>query len=55
MVREARHLLWAFKLLESAEKRWRKLNAPQLVELVYAGVRFEDGVERKSTAERDAA
>ncbi len=48
-------LAMAFKLLESAAKRWRKLNAPHLVELVYAGVRFEDGLERKSTAERDAA
>jgi putative transposase len=48
-------LALAFKLLESAEKRWRKLNAPHLVELVCAGVRFEDGVRTKSTAERDAA
>jgi transposase-like protein len=48
-------LAMAFKLFESAEKRWRKLKAPQLVELVYAGVRFEDGVEKKSTAESDAA
>jgi transposase-like protein len=48
-------LAMAFKLLESAEKRWRKLQAPHLVELIYAGVRFEDGVERNSTAERDAA
>ncbi len=45
----------AFKLIESAEKRWRRLNAPHLVELVYAGIRFEDGIERKSTAERYAA
>jgi transposase-like protein len=45
----------AFKLIESAEKRWRRLNAPHLVELIHAGVRFEDGVERKSTAERYAA
>jgi transposase-like protein len=41
--------------IESAEKRWRKLNAPHLVELVYTGVRFEDGNQTKSTPERHAA
>ena len=48
-------LAMAFKLIESAEKRWRRLNASHLVELVHAGVRFEDGIESKSTAERYAA
>lgn len=48
-------LAMGFKLIESAEKRWRRLKAPHLVELVYAGIRFEDGIERKSTAERYAA
>ena len=33
----------AFKLLLSAEKRWRKVNAPHLVALVRAGVKFPDG------------
>ena len=38
----------AFKLIESAEKRWRVVNAPHLVALVRAGARFEKGklVER---------
>jgi transposase-like protein len=38
----------AFKLIESAQHRWRAVNAPQLVALVRAGARFERGklVER---------
>jgi putative transposase len=36
-------LAMAFKLLLAAEKRWRKINAPHLVALVQAGVRFPDG------------
>jgi hypothetical protein len=33
----------AFKLLLTAEKRWRRVNAPHLVALVKAGVEFPDG------------
>jgi transposase-like protein len=38
----------AFKLIESAQARWRTVNAPHLVALVRAGARFENGklVER---------
>jgi transposase-like protein len=38
----------AFKLIESAQQRWRAVNAPHLVALVRAGARFEKGklVER---------
>jgi transposase-like protein len=36
-------LAMAFTLLLSAEKRWRKVNAPHLVALVKAGVKFPDG------------
>ena len=38
----------AFKLIESAQTRWRMVNAPHLVALVRAGARFEKGklVER---------
>jgi putative transposase len=38
----------AFKLIESAQARWRAVNAPHLVPLVRAGARFEKGklVER---------
>lgn len=36
-------LAMAFKLMLSAEKRWRRLNAPHLVALVRAGVKFPNG------------
>ncbi|MDQ3221997.1 MAG: IS256 family transposase [Gemmatimonadota bacterium] len=34
----------AFKLIESAQARWRAVNAPHLVALVRAGARFDKGV-----------
>jgi putative transposase len=37
-------LTMAFKLLESAATHWRKVNAPELVTLVRAGVQFTDGI-----------
>jgi hypothetical protein len=33
----------AFKLIESAQARWRKVNAPELVALVRAGAVFHKG------------
>jgi putative transposase len=51
-------LTMAFKLLQMAERRWRRLNAPHLVAQVRAGVRFHDGirVERAdATAETQIA
>jgi putative transposase len=47
-------LAMVFKLVESAQQRWRAVNAPHLVALVCAGARFERGqlVERP---EADAA
>jgi transposase-like protein len=36
-------LAMAFKLLLAAEKHWRRINAPHLVALVQAGVKFPDG------------
>jgi len=48
----------AFKLLEMAEQRWRRLNGAHLLPLVRAGVRFVDGmhIERQEKKERkDAA
>ena len=49
----------AFKLIESAQHRWRAVNAPHLVFLVRAGARFENGklVERpdESGGEQQAA
>jgi hypothetical protein len=37
-------LAMAYKLTESAQTRWRAVNAPHLVALVRAGVKFEKGV-----------
>jgi putative transposase len=41
-----------FKLIESAQERWRAVNAPHLVALVRAGGHFERGllVERADAA-----
>jgi putative transposase len=36
-------LALAFKLVEGAQRRWRKINAPHRVRLVREGVRFKDG------------
>ena len=36
-------LAMAYKLIESAQTRWRAVNAPELVALVRAGVVFERG------------
>jgi transposase-like protein len=36
-------LAMAFKLIESAQHRWRMVNAPQLVALVRAGATFVNG------------
>jgi hypothetical protein len=33
----------AYKLIESAQTQWRAVNAPHLVALVRAGVKFEKG------------
>jgi transposase-like protein len=37
-------LAMAYKLIEQAQTRWRAVNAPELVALVRAGVKFEKGV-----------
>ncbi|GAA3786660.1 IS256 family transposase [Sphaerisporangium flaviroseum] len=44
-------LAMVFKLVESAQQRWRAVNAPHLVALVRTGARFEAGrlVERPET------
>jgi hypothetical protein len=41
----AKGLLMAFKLLEMAQKRWRRINAAHLIPLVRAGVGFTDGAQ----------
>ena len=34
----------AYKLITTAQGRWRKINAPHLLEFVREGVRFKDGI-----------
>ena len=46
-------LTMAFKLLEMAQQRWRKLNAPQLLPLVLAGARFRDGMQETDREKTD--
>jgi putative transposase len=50
-------LAMAFKLLESAQDRWRAVNGPHLVALVRAGARFDKGVmvERPDEVQEVAA
>jgi hypothetical protein len=47
----------AFKLLESAQDRWRAVNGSHLVALVRAGARFDKGVivERPDDVQEVAA
>jgi transposase-like protein len=46
-------LAMAFKLIEAAQARWRTVNAPHLVALVRAGVKFEKGVMVERIKEQD--
>jgi transposase-like protein len=46
-------LAMAYKLIESAQARWRAVNAPHLVALVRAGVKFEKGVMTERSGEQD--
>jgi putative transposase len=46
-------LAMAYKLIESAQARWRAVNAPHLVALVRAGVKFEKGVMVERSAEQN--
>jgi transposase-like protein len=52
-----RGLVMAYKLLDAAQDRWRKVNSPELVALVRAGIEYKDGiqVERRTERSRDAA
>jgi len=48
-------LAMCFKLIEAAEGRWRRLNAPELVALVRAGAKFVNGRLVERTDKEDAA
>jgi len=52
-----RGLMMAYKLLDAAQDRCRKVNSPELVIQVRAGVEFKDGIrtERRTEDSRDAA
>jgi len=47
-------LLMAFKLLEMAQKRWRRINGAHQAALLLAGARFVDGVQIKKDQEEAA-
>lgn len=42
-------LLMAFKLIEMASKRWRRLKGYELMADLASGCRFEDGIKQKNT------
>jgi transposase-like protein len=44
----------AFKLLEMAQLRWRRLNGPTLLPLVATGVKYQDGLQLKRKEDRAA-
>ena len=50
-------LAMAFKLIESAQDRWRAVNSPHLVALVRAGAKFNKGVmiERPTQQDQEVA
>lgn len=52
---KAAGLAMAFKLIESAQDRWRAVNAPHLVSLVRAGATFRDGVLVERSDDSEAA
>jgi transposase-like protein len=52
-VESATALIW--KLLQVAEGHFRRLNAPELLPLVYAGVQFVDGMQQPVTPKEVAA
>lgn len=52
-VESATALIW--KILQVAERTFRRLNAPKLLPLVYVGVHFVDGVQQPVTPKEAAA
>ena len=42
---KAAALAMAYKLLESAQERWRRFNGHELVADVLAGMKFKDGIK----------
>ena len=52
-IENATAVIW--KMLLIAEKRFRKLDSPELVKVVWKGVRFVDGEEVKENDRKEAA
>jgi putative transposase len=48
-------LLMAYKLLDMAQARWRRLNGAHLLPLVRAGIDFMDGVQQEGKVNRTKA
>ena len=48
-------LLMAYKLLDMAQARWRRLDGAHLLPLVSAGVVFVDGVQQEGKASKPRA
>jgi len=51
----AKGLVMAYKLLDMAQQRWRRINGPHLIPLVRDGVKFVDGAYKERNDEKDAA
>ena len=47
--------MMAYKLLEMAQARWRRLDGAYLLPLVRAGVTFVDGVQQANKGRRVSA
>jgi hypothetical protein len=45
----------AYKLLDMAQQRWRRINGPHLLPLVRDGVKFVDGFYKERNDAKDAA
>ena len=45
-------LLMAYKLLDMAQARWRRLDGAHLLPLVRAGIAFADGIQQEGKANR---
>jgi len=48
-------LLMAYKLLDVAQARWRRLDGAHLLPLVRAGIVFVDGVQREGKVSKTRA
>jgi putative transposase len=48
-------LLMAFKLLDMAQARWRRLDGASLLPLVRAGILFVDGVQQEGKVSKTRA